>query len=102
MSFENYTRLSQAITDAAENADKDQALKAAALVVNSVGVQSVPKRQERTTVFSEATNFLGDAIQKARAAKQAEVANASKKEVAADLPTKTLAELLVEAQDSAD
>jgi hypothetical protein len=68
MSLENLSRLSQAIEDAAEAANKEQAKKASALVVSSIGIQSTPKRTERTTAFSEATDFLGDAIQAARGA----------------------------------
>jgi hypothetical protein len=33
------------------------------------------KRTERPTAFSEAADFLGDQIQKARAAKQVEIKN---------------------------
>jgi hypothetical protein len=99
MSLESFSRLSQSIVDAAEVADKDGALKAAALVVNSVGVQSVPKRSERTTAFSESVDFLGDAIQAARAAKQ--VDRKENKATGTEQP-KSLAELLVEVQDSAD
>jgi hypothetical protein len=101
---DSHRRFSQAIVDAAKPADEDQARKnqtAAALVVNSVGSMVTPKTVGRVTQFDAAADFLGAAIQKARAAKQVEVAtNASKKEVAADQPAKTLAELLVEAQDS--
>jgi len=62
MDFENHRRFSQSIADAAEIANKDEARKAAALVVNSVGQMVTPKRTERSTAFWEATNFLGDAI----------------------------------------
>ncbi len=91
--YESFSRLSQAIVDAAEVANKDEARKAAAIVVsNSIGVQSRPKRNERSTAFPEAVDTLGDAIQAARGAKL----DAEKPEAA-----KSLAELLAEsAQDS--
>jgi len=54
-----------------------------------------PKRTERSTAFWEATNFLGDAIAQARAAKQAE-RKESKGTEKTETP-KTLAELLTSA-----
>jgi hypothetical protein len=102
MSLEHFSRLSQAIVNASEATSeeaKTKAQKAATLVVNSVGAQSTPKRTERTTAFSEATNFLGDAIQAARGAKLARVRD--NKETETEQPAKSLAELLAEsAQDS--
>jgi len=95
MDFENHRRFSQSIADAAEIANKDEARKAAALVVNSVGQMVTPKRTERSTAFWEATNFLGDAIAQARAAKQAE-RKESKGTEKTETP-KTLAELLTSA-----
>jgi hypothetical protein len=98
MNFESFSRLSQSIVEAAELADKDGAGKAAALVVNSVGVQSVPKRSERTTAFSQAVDALGDAIQKARAPKP--IDRKGNRPTEDTEQPKSLAELLVEAQDS--
>ena len=97
-SLESFSRLSQSIKDAAEATsieDKAKAQKAATLVVNSVGVMSTPKRTARPTAFSEAVDTLGDAIKTARDAKQAKLEAA-----VTDKPeAKTLAQLLVEAQD---
>jgi hypothetical protein len=100
MSLESFSRLSQAIKEAAEVADKEAARKAAAVSVNSIGVQSTPKRGERSTAFSEATDFLGEAIKTAREAKLARARD--NKETNAEKPeAKTLAQLLSEsAQDS--
>jgi hypothetical protein len=99
---ENFRRLSQSIVDAARPSTEEQAKasqEAAALVVNSVGVQSTPKRTERPTAFSEATDFLGEAIKAARDAKLARTRD--NKGTDTEKPeSKTLAELLVEAQDS--
>jgi len=53
MDFENHRRFSQSIADAAEIANKDEARKAAALVVNSFGQMVTPKRTERSTAFWE-------------------------------------------------
>jgi Ca2+-dependent lipid-binding protein len=100
MSLESFSRLSHAIVNASEATSeeaKTKAQKDAALVVNSIGVMSTPKRTERPTAFSEATNFLGDAIKAAREAKLARV-----RETDAQKPEteKSLAELLAEsAQD---
>jgi hypothetical protein len=97
---DSHRRFSQAIVDAAKPADEDQARKnqtAAALVVNSVGSMVTPKTVGRVTQFDAAADFLGAAIQKARAAKQVEI----KKTEQTETP-KSLAELLVEAQDSAE
>jgi hypothetical protein len=70
------------------------------LVVNSIGVQSTPKRGERPTAFSTAVNTLGDLIQAARGAKLAQAWD--NKETETEQPAKSLAELLAEsAQDSA-
>jgi len=103
MSLESFSRLSQAIVNASEAASieaKTKAQKGAALVVNSVGVMSQPKRTVRPTAFSEATDFLGDAIKAAREAKLAR-ARDNKKTDAEKPQAKSLAELLAEtAQDS--
>jgi hypothetical protein len=100
MSLEHFSRLSQAIVNASETASqeaKTKAQKDAALVVNSIGVQSTPKRTERSTAFDQAVNLVADKIQAARATKQADrkESNSTAKE-----QPKTLAQLLVEAQDS--
>jgi hypothetical protein len=89
MSFESFSRLSQAIKDAAEQADPEAARKAAALAVNSVGTMVTPKKAERTTAFTAAVDYLGDAIQAARGAKQAKKADKPEAQ-------KSLAELLSE------
>ena len=103
MSLESFSRLSQAIKEAAEATSieaETKAQKDAALVVNSIGVQSTPKRGERPTAFSTAVNTLGDAIQAARGAKLAQAWD--NKETETEQPAKSLAELLAEsAQDSA-
>ena len=100
--LEHFSRLSQAIVNASETASqeaKTKAQKDAALVVNSIGVQSTPKRTERTTAFDQAVNLVADKIQAARATKQAKVQDTKKTET--DQPAKSLAELLAEsAQDS--
>jgi hypothetical protein len=95
---ETFRRLSQSIVDAAGVADKDEVRKAAALVVNSVGTMVTPKTSGRTTQFDAAADFLGSAIQKARASKQSE--RKENKETEKTETPKTLAELLVEAQDN--
>jgi len=102
MSLESFSRLSQSIKDAAEATSieaKTKAQKDAALVVNSIGVMSQPTRTVRSTAFSEVTDFLGDAIKAAREAKLAR-ARDNKKTDAEKPEAKTLAQLLVEAQDS--
>jgi hypothetical protein len=98
---ETFRRLSQSIVDAAKPSTEDEAReaqKAASLVVNSVGSMIQPKRTERPTAFSEATDFLGNAIKAAREAKLAQARD--KKETDSEKPAKTLAQLLVKAQDS--
>jgi hypothetical protein len=92
--LEHFSRLSQSIVDAAEPEDKDKAHKAATLVVNSVGVMSTPKRTARPADFSEATDFIGDAIKTAREAKLAQTRD--KKETGTEQTAKSLAELLTE------
>jgi hypothetical protein len=67
------------------------------------GFTSTSGRQQKTpvrpTAFSEATDFLGDAIKAAREAKLARVRD--NKETETEQPAKSLAELLTEsAQDS--
>ena len=97
MSLEHFSRLSRSIKDASETASqeaKTKAQKDAALVVNSVGVQSTPKRTVRPTAFSEATDFLGDAIKTAREAKLAQARD--NKQADTERSTKSLAELLAE------
>ena len=95
--YESFSRLSQAIKDASESADPEAAKARAAVAVNSIGVMSQSKR-ERSTTFDQAVNLVADKIQAARGAK---LARARSKETAADKPeAKTLAQLLVEAQDS--
>ena len=100
MSLESFSRLSQAIKEAAESADREVAKACAAVFVNSIGVQSTPKRGERTTAFSKAVDTLGNAIQAARGEKLARARN--NKETDTEKPeAKSLAELLAEsAQDS--
>jgi hypothetical protein len=94
MSLESFSRLSQAIKEAAESADPEVAKACAAVFVNSIGVQSTPKRTARPTAFSEAADFLGDAIAKARASKLETAAES--KETGTEQPEakKSLAELL--------
>jgi hypothetical protein len=93
---ENLRRLSRSIADAARPSTEEQAKasqEAAALVVNSVAVMSQPKRTVRPNAFSEATDFLNDAIKRAREAKLAQVRE--NKEIDAEKPeAKTLAQLL--------
>ena len=89
MSLEHFSRLSQAIVNASEASSQEaemKAQKAAALVVNSVGVMSTRKPTVRPSAFSEDAAFLADAIKTAREAKQP-----AKPEAA-----KSLAELLAE------
>jgi hypothetical protein len=71
MSLESFSRLSQAIKEAAESADAEAAKARAAVSINSIGVHSTAKRTERSTAFSTAVDFLGDAIKAAREAKLA-------------------------------
>lgn len=83
-------------------ADADAKRSAAAIVLSAAIAQArgiEPSKAQvkgdgRTTAFSQASDFLGDAIQKARERRLAEVK--SNKEIEADQPTKTvsLAELL--------
>ncbi len=98
---ETFRRLSQSIVDAAKPSTGEQAKanqEAAALVVNSIGSMVQPKRGERSIVFSTAVDMLGDAIQ---AARDANLARALSKETDAEKPeAKSLAQLLVQAQDS--
>jgi len=68
---ETFGRLGQSIVDAAKQSTEEQAKssqEAAALVVNSVGSMVQSKRTVRPTAFSEATDFLGDAIKTAQEA----------------------------------
>ena len=102
--IETFSRFSQSIVDAARATTEEEARKgqkAAALVVNSVGTMVVePKRDTRKpTQFDEATNLLGDAIQKAREAKRAKLEKNKQSETGKP-EAKTLAQPLVEAQDS--
>jgi len=99
MSLESFSRLSQSIKEAAESVDPEVAKAHAAVTVNSIGVQSTPKRTARLTAFSTAVDTLGNAIRVARGAKLAQARN--NKETDTEQPeAKTLAQLLVEAQDS--
>lgn len=100
MSLESFSRLSQAIVDAAEVANKDEARKAAALVVNSIGSQVTPKRTERPAAFSTAVDTLGDAIKAAREAKIARARDNKGTDAEKPEAAKSLAQLLVEAQDN--
>jgi hypothetical protein len=95
--LEHFSRHSQSIKDAAEPADKDKAHRAAILVVHSVGVMSAPKRTAHPSDFSEATDFIGGAIKTAREAKQAKFQDTKKTE---DQPAKSLAQLLLEAEET--
>jgi hypothetical protein len=103
MSLEHFSRLSRSIKDASETASQEATTKAqkdAALVVNSVGVQSTPKRGERSTAFSTAADALGDAIKAAREAKLARVRDDKETDIEQPKAAKSLAELLAEsAQD---
>lgn len=90
--FETHSRLSQAIKDAAEQANPEEARKAAALAVNSVGAMFTPKRGERPTAFDAAVNTVADAIAKVRASKQTEAKKTEKTEQPE--AQKSLAELL--------
>jgi hypothetical protein len=54
-----------------ESAAPDAAKARAAVFVNSIGAMSTPKRTARPTAFSEAADFLCDAIKAAREAKLA-------------------------------
>jgi hypothetical protein len=92
--LEHFSRLSQAIVSASEVANTDKAQKNAALVVNSVGVMSTPKRTARPSELAEATDVIGSAIKAARDAKQAQTRD--KKEAGAEQTAKSLAELLTE------
>jgi hypothetical protein len=92
--LEHFSRLSQAIVNATEYADKEKAHKAATLVVNSVGVMSTPKRTARPSELAEATNFIDGAIKTAREAKQANLRDSKK--AGSEQPAKSLAELLPE------
>jgi hypothetical protein len=58
MSLESFSRLSQSIKEAAESADPEVAKARAAVSVNSIGVQSTPKRTARPTAFLEAVDLL--------------------------------------------
>jgi citrate lyase alpha subunit len=71
--------------------DADAAQKAAALVVNSVGQHSLPKRPAiKQTQFDRAVDLVGDAIQAARNAKLGRTRDNKEQAKAA----KSLAELL--------
>ena len=99
MSLEHFSRLSRSIKDASETASQEATTKAqkdAALVVNSVGVQSTPKRGERSTAFSTAADALGDAIKAAREAKLARVRDDKETDIEQPKAAKSLAELLAE------
>jgi hypothetical protein len=94
MSFDSYSRLSQAIRDAAELADKDKAKaqKNAALVVNSIGSMSgTPKHTARPADFAQAADVIGSAIKTARDVKKANLRDGKTEQ-----PAKSLAELLTE------
>jgi hypothetical protein len=101
-SHDRFARLSQAIVDAIKPENEEQARKnqtAAALVVNSVGSMVTEKPAGRVTQFDAAVNLVGDAIKTAKARNQ--TASAAQKSEKAEQP-KSLAELLTEAQDSAE
>jgi hypothetical protein len=61
---------------------------------------SQPKRIVRPTAFSEATDFFGDAIKRAREAKIARARDNKGTDSEKPEAAKSLAQLLVEAQDS--
>jgi hypothetical protein len=61
------------------------------------GVMSAPKRTAHPSDFSEATDFIGGAIKTAREAKQAKFQDTKKTE---DQPAKSLAQLLLEAEET--
>jgi hypothetical protein len=96
--LEHFSRLSKSIVDAAAIVDenKEKSQKNAALVVNSVGRMSAPKRAARPSDLAEATDIIGNAIKTPRDAKQAQTRDNKGTEPKAQ---KTLAELLTEAQD---
>src|SRR5882757_4533766 len=98
---ENFRRLSQSIVDAARPSTDGQAKasqEAAALVVNSIGQMAQPKRATRQKyAFDEAIDLVAGSLKTAREAKLARTRN--NKETDTEQP-KTLAQLLVEAQDS--
>jgi hypothetical protein len=95
--LEHFSRLSQAIVNATELADKEKAQKAATLVVNSVGVMSTTKRAARPSELAEAADVIGSALKTAREAKQAQTWDGKK--TGTEQTAKSLAELLTEAQD---
>jgi hypothetical protein len=102
MNQDTFKPFVQELVNAARPANDETARKnqeSAALVIKSVGSMIQPKRTVRPTAFSEATDFLGDAIKAAREAKLARVRD--NKETETEQPAKSLAELLTEsAQDS--
>jgi hypothetical protein len=101
MSLESFSRLSQSIKEAAESVDPEVAKAHAAVTVNSIGVQSTPKRTARPTAFSETADFLGDAIKAAREAKLAQARDNKERDTEKTEAAKSLAELLAESvQDS--
>jgi hypothetical protein len=100
MSLEPFSRLSQAIKAAAESVDPEVAKAHAVVSVNSIGVQSTPKRTARPTAFSEAADFLGDAIKAARETKLVRARDNKGTDAEKPEAAKSLAQLLVEAQDN--
>ncbi len=90
--------------DAARSSTEEQAKssqKAAALVVNSVGSMIQPKRDTRKKyAFDEAIDLVANGFKAAREAKQAKLQKNEQSKLEKTETPKTLAELLVEAQDS--
>jgi citrate lyase alpha subunit len=75
--------------------DADAAQKAAALVVNSVGQHSLPKRPAiKQTQFDRAVDLVGDAIQAARNAKLGRTRDNKETDTEQAKAAKSLAELL--------
>jgi ornithine cyclodeaminase/alanine dehydrogenase-like protein (mu-crystallin family) len=102
MNQDTFKPFVQELVNAARPANEEATRKsqvAAALVVNSIGSMVTEKREVRKTTFTEAVDFMADKLKAAREAKLAQVRD--NKEIDAEKPkAKTLAQLLVEAQDS--
>jgi hypothetical protein len=90
--FPDYPNPSKTLPRPANEEAETKAQKSAALVVNSVGVMSTPKRTARPRELAEATDVIGNAIKTAREAKLARARDNKENPKAA----KSLAELLTE------
>jgi hypothetical protein len=104
MNQDTFKPFVQELVNAARPANDEaetKAQKVASLVVNSVGVHSTPRRTVRPSAFSEATDFLGDAIKTAREAKLTRTRDNKETDIEQPKAAKSLAELLAEsAQDT--